>query len=505
MMKGHLFRMLSPKDLTQILHMVGATSSKPEDIEKPTGDAAVGMLQHVTEFAYDLEVQQLKQTIKPQVAQAHHAEIYDEVMDVVTIFKLSQQLAHINGLDDFSWKDIWDPQPKRFRAILSGLINFCRYKDQQTVVIQQLKNEFQQLDSTRLGVAADADQLAQEVVAARAKNTEELPQMYAAETAALEARNSLERVQKQKQTFDRVVAEADGRLKACKDKAADNQVRISQLCEEQAQLNGQVAESPEGLQQEIQELKSSHRQRKAFVDDKGDEKRQRSMRDQVMTEVQKHIEALAVTLDKITTTTSRVEAAREKTKVAREGLSDLRRKSETQKADRVELEEQVRALQADIERASQVHAEKELELDARRQRALQKHQELMAKRTDEERAYHELQGERLKLEGELKQERRKFQAQRAELHRQRKTIQDDREAYAQGIDKLLQTSHGAEVLGSYSSQDAVAASPPAPHTFRSPGKHLRSPARSPGRALAGFRSPLGGPRIGRQPLMSPEL
>lgn len=315
--------------------------------------------------------------------------------------------------------------------------------------------------------------------------------MWEAENKAQEARNVVERLQKQRQAADRVVEDAEARLRVCKERAADDQLRITQLRDEQTQLKGQVAESPEGLEQEIEELKAALRQKRAFVESKEDEKRQRAARDRVLGEVQGHLEVLAETLDKATSSATRVEAAREKNRAAHEELTDLHKAAESQKAERAELEEQVRALQADIERAKDLHVEKERELDARRQLALQKHQEVQAKRTDEERAYYALQGQRLELESELKQKRRKFQAQRAELERQLQACQHDREAYAQSIDKLLQTGHGVETFGPYPRQE-IAASPPPRQTLRSPGKHLRSPARSPGRSLAGFRSPLGG-------------
>jgi kinetochore protein Nuf2 len=471
--------------------MVGANGSTPEVLEKPSGEAAMGMYQHVAEFAYDLEVQQLKSQIKPQLSQSHHADIYDEVIDIVTVFKLSQQLAYINGLDDFNWKDIWEPQAKRLRAIFSGLVNFCRYKDQQTVVITSLKSEVQTLDTSRLELLNAFQQRERELTAARAQHSEELPAMWDAENKAQEIRCVVERLQKQRQSADRVLEEAEASLKMCKDRAANNQQRISQLREEQAQLKDQVAESPEGLEQEIQELRTSLHQKRDFVEGKGDEKRQRNVRDQVLAKVHGHLEALAEILDKTTSAASRAEAAREKTRVSQEELSDFRRAAESQRAERAELEEQVRALQTDIEHAQQRHEDKVAELDARRQLALQKQQEMHAKRTDEERAYHALQGQRLELEAELKQERRKLQAQCAELQRQRQTSQHDREAYSQSIDRLLQTG-GVEALGPHPRLDFAAASPPPLQKLRSPGKHLRSPARSPGRALAGFRSPLGG-------------
>lgn len=35
-----------------------------------------------------------------------YPEIYDEAMDVLTVFKLSRQLALINLVDDFNFKDM---------------------------------------------------------------------------------------------------------------------------------------------------------------------------------------------------------------------------------------------------------------------------------------------------------------------------------------------------------------------------------------------------------------
>jgi kinetochore protein Nuf2 len=508
MMRKYQFRILPAKDLAQLLQKIGATGATPELIEKPSCEAAVNWLQHVTEFAYGLEVQQLKaQLIKPQLVHQLHsaAEIYDEVIDTVIIFKLAQQLAYINGVEDFSWRDLWEPQTKKFKAILSGLINFCRYKDQQTAVITDLKTEVQALDTARLELVEVNQQREQELTGARSQHSEELPAMFEAEQKAQEARNLNDRLQKQRQIADRVVEEAESRLRTCKERAADNQQRTSQLREEQGQLRDQVAESPEGLEQEIQELRVLLGSKRAFVEDKDDEKRQRAVRDHALTKVQDNLVALAEALDKATAAANRAQAAREKTRREQEELADLRRAAESQAAETAELEDQVRALQADIERGEQVHLEKEQALNARRQVALQKHEELQAKRTDEERAYHTLQQQRLELEVELKQERRKHQAQCAELQRHRQNSQHEREAYAQSVDQLLmQSCHGGDaLLSSYPHQgsaDGLKSSAPR-QSLKSPvGKRLRSPAaRSPGRqAIAGFKSPLG--RL----LMSPE-
>lgn len=87
-----------------------------ENIERPGADNAMAFFNALAEFAYDMDSQQVKAQMPAGIL---YPEIYDEAMDVLTVFKLSRQLAMINLVDDFNFKDFWDPISKRFRALLS--------------------------------------------------------------------------------------------------------------------------------------------------------------------------------------------------------------------------------------------------------------------------------------------------------------------------------------------------------------------------------------------------
>eukprot|EP00929_Paragymnodinium_shiwhaense_P015962 TRINITY_DN124061_c0_g1_i1.p1 TRINITY_DN124061_c0_g1~~TRINITY_DN124061_c0_g1_i1.p1 ORF type:complete len:502 (+),score=196.69 TRINITY_DN124061_c0_g1_i1:83-1588(+) len=489
MMKGNLFKMVTPKEIAQVLNAVGMHAAAASQIEQPTPEATAAMFQALSEFSYDMDVPSVK--AQAQMPGLQHAEIYDEAMDVLIIFKLSRQLAFVNGLDDFSWKDVWEPSAKRLRAVLSGFVNFCRYKEAQTFMITSLKEDVQALDTQRLDLVDKCDQVQQELGAANAQHQEELPSMWAAETEVQNSRSSLERLQKQRQGADRVLEDEESKLKAKKEKISERSDLLRQLQEQRADLQGQIAESPKGLEQEIEELQVCLRQKKAFVEERGDEKRARTQRDQALARVNNHLQGYVEVLDVGAQLGEKVSGAADAAKKAREELAALQKASEAKLSEEAELEERVRQIQLETERANEVHDARIGEFEARRQAALQQNQAIVEKRTEEQKRYHSLQAEREKLEGEIAAERRAHEAEMAELLSQERKIFEAAEVYADGMESLLQSYGGAEVLPSrtevvfpprsrapQATDYRIACSPSPAKSLRSPAAD-RHPARSP--------------------------
>merc|ERR1719238_1027473 len=158
------------------------------------------------------------QLVKARAAEAQHVgqcmEIFDEAMDAISIFKLARELASINRVEDFSMKDIWDPQAKRLRAVLSGMINFCRYKESQTNVITSMKQEVQALDSIRLDLVDKSNAIGHELAEAQAQHSAELQDMYTAENEMQEAQNMVDKLNKQKNAADKLFETAETKLES---------------------------------------------------------------------------------------------------------------------------------------------------------------------------------------------------------------------------------------------------------------------------------------------------
>merc|ERR1740117_3073 len=152
-----------------------------------------------------------------------------------------------------------------------------------------------------------------------------------------EATNTVDKLQKQKNTADKIHESADTKLQAAKEKLAENEKRAEQLRDNIASLQEQVAESPEGLEQEVQELQLAIRQQKARVEEKSDEKRARAQRVQVLGRLNCNTDKYKESLEKVGHAAAVQAAACDRTRGARNELTTMRGSLEARRAEELEL------------------------------------------------------------------------------------------------------------------------------------------------------------------------
>jgi len=489
MMKGFAFKLLPPKDIVGVLNMIGGIhpAVTGENIDRPLPENAFAFFSALSEFAYDMDAQQVKAAMPGVIA---HPEIYDEAMDVLTVFKLSRQLAMINLVDDFNFKDFWEPGSKRFRAILSGFINFCRYKEAKVIVITEMKEDVQALDGQRLELVDQMHKVDGELAAAQERHNAELHDMWTAENEAAEAKTTVEKLTKTRHAADRVVESAEKNLHSAKEQCTQSEQRIEQLREQVSSLQGQIAESPEGLEKEIKELQDGVRQQKAWLEEKAGERRARKERDQILGRLVSHVENYREELNRVQQSATASKNAHNRTEAARDELANLRQMLEARRQEELDFEQSIKSVTADTERTKQAHAERMEQLEVRRQEALAQHQELAAKRSEEHKQLQVLQSQRLELEAEVAQARRAHEAEMSELHSQRKAVLETAESYNQSLEALLQlhSSGGLEAAakGPLASPDVLAQQrrrvlcSPSPARAAAEQKLLMSPPPLPG-------------------------
>jgi kinetochore protein Nuf2 len=444
MSKGYKYKVLAPKEIAKLLSTLGNQSILPPAIEQPTAEGAAGMYQTLVECAYSTDVQSVKSMANLPI----HDElihIYDEAMNIVTTFELAKQLTQINSVSDFSFKDIWEPEAKRLRIVFSGIINFLRYKEQQTIITRSLKEDVQMLDTRRLELVGNLNGLEQELAGADAQYQEELPALIAAESDAQHARKNLERVQKNREVAERANEVYEAEKKAQQTKVTEKQRFITQLRDEESDLQGQIAEDPQGLEQDIQDLQGTHQQKKACVEDKVNEKRAKAQRDQALGRVVSQLEGYKEVLDKAAKETANAEAAAARLQKVRDDHSKSISMQEARRTTRLDLEERIRSMQNEIESSKSLHAEREQHIRNQNNCVLQQHQDLLQKRSKEQQEYHALQTEKEKVEAAVASEKRAHDEAMADMLGQEQAMIGGVEAYTQGIEALLQAQGGPKV------------------------------------------------------------
>lgn len=443
MMKGFAFKVLGAKDVANVLTMIGVHPAvTAETIDKPTGEQAMNILQRVAEFAFDMETAQVKSQVTGCV---QHAEIYDEAMDVITVFKLAKQLAMINMVDDFNIKDIWEPSSgKRFRAILSGVINFCRYKEAKVIVITGMKEDLHAMDYTRLELIEKTGQAERELTSAQEQHSSELQAMWSAENEFQEAKGQVDKLTKQKSSADRVVEETEGHRDTARERLAQGAERMAHNKEKVESLRDQVSEAPEGIEAEIEELTTEVRKQKESLEEKGAERRGRHQRDQVLGKLLGNLESYRDEIAKLDQAVASAAAAKDHHGASKDELTSLKQALEARRTEEGDVQQGLKQVQSELERSKQAHEERMQQLELRRQTALEQHRELQAKRTEEQKQNHVLQAQRLALEAEVAAFRRAHEADMNELHAQQKVLFDSSEAYSMNVDTLLAHGHATD-------------------------------------------------------------
>jgi len=435
MMKGFAFKVLPPKDIVSVLSMMGVHPVATQDhIDRPTSANAAAFFNALAEFAYDMEAQHVKAQMPEDV---HFPEIYDEAVDALMVFKLSRQLAMINLVDDFNIRDIWDPIPKRFRALLSGMINFCRYKESKVIVITGMKEDVQSLDNDRLMLVDRLNQADTELAAAQERHNAELHDMWTAENEVAAAKAVVDKLTRSRTYADRVVEDSEKNVAAAKEKKQELDQRSEQLRDQVEALQEQVAESPEGLEKEIEDLQTGVRQQKSWLEEKANERRSRALRDQILSKLATHVEGYHGELVRLQKADTSAQVAKRRTIAAKDDLATLSLKLAAKEQEATELEQAVQNVVADTERAKKSQVEKMQQLEVRRQAALEQHKNLQAKRSEEQKQMNLLQSQRMELEAEFASRRRAHEAEMSELRAKKEAVLENAEAYSQSVEGLI--------------------------------------------------------------------
>lgn len=447
MLKGFAFKVLTPKDIAKVVSALGSMSNgthspaTPDSIDKPTAETAASVIQLLAEYAYDMEMQHVKfSTHMPGVPQ--NAEIYEEALDVLSVFRCARQLALINHVEDFNFKDLWDPSSKRYRAVLSALINFCRYKESREAAFHGMKEELHTIDSTRLELRAKTSHMEEELAQSEERHNQILTDVLYVEQEIQQARAEVDQRLREKQSADRVVDDLEAMKTSARGKVEDIESQIAASREQVKDMQGQIADNPAGIAKEIEEQQASVLQLRAQLAETGDEKRSRLLRHQELTKLTATFNSHKEELDRVRQVADCATAAMLRTASAQEELAALTTSLDCLRNETAELESGVTQVTEEIGRDNLAHAERLPALEVRRQRAQAQLEELQEKRTEEQTQHQEMQAERHSLELELETARRVFESEINDFQVELGVAMERRTRYEQQVDVLMSEYRG---------------------------------------------------------------
>ncbi|KAK5107602.1 hypothetical protein LTR62_000996 [Meristemomyces frigidus] len=257
---GDAFMQLSDGEIAGCISDIGI-SFTVEDINKPNPQ----QIQRIFEWFAELLTNTTREIVAPAMKAASEEMYGDDADRIFTpdtrelmgFFITMRKLLFECGIKDFTFSDLYRPTRPRLLKIFSYIINFIRFRESQTSIIDEhynsselTKNKIEQLYLSN----QEQDEKLQEMQQNR-KNVEQAikdkeRQSQELKTRLLELKAAQERVQ---QKFERV-KEEDKRMKMV---LVDRTTSVMTTRQEANKLRPYTEQSPAVLEQSLRDLKAS--------------------------------------------------------------------------------------------------------------------------------------------------------------------------------------------------------------------------------------------------------
>ncbi|GAX76844.1 hypothetical protein CEUSTIGMA_g4290.t1 [Chlamydomonas eustigma] len=214
-------------------------------LSKPTYEAIRPVFEQLVIELTGVTREELMQPVFTAMDAFEYPELHDESIPCFNFFRQLSKLMLACGVKDFSWRDVFKPEPLRLKRNLSAIINFCKYRDEKVYAFEQM--------GERLAALAKEADAAEDV---RAKNASELRRLTAekaqqqqdvfrveAEDQEVTQRNVM--LNKQQATLQAEVRTLKQAVNQASDAASQAKFDLQAMEQEGQQLRDQVVQSPE--------------------------------------------------------------------------------------------------------------------------------------------------------------------------------------------------------------------------------------------------------------------
>jgi kinetochore protein Nuf2 len=141
-MSENLFQRMSNEylfptlDLTEIQLVLEELEIQYDNLKKPT-------------FTIVTVYEQLLHMITSYSVSIQENELLQDSTQFIQFYLKLNNIMRVCGIHNFTLKDLLEPTPKRTRIILSGIINFCKFRQEKIDLFEKLQQHSELMQSKR--------------------------------------------------------------------------------------------------------------------------------------------------------------------------------------------------------------------------------------------------------------------------------------------------------------------------------------------------------------------
>lgn len=186
-----------------------------------------------------------------------HPDLQIDSISLVAFYRLVLRLMLEVGIEDFSLRDLIKPEYPRLRIILSAIINFAKFREEQLAVFEELSQRSEDALEQRAKLGKRQEELLARIASIKSKRKEQEPAVNSIRGEMAEMLQMLRDLKRDQTALSSSLDSLKSLKQESTEKLAQIQFLLGNIKQECNKLKSRVVHSPEKLLQIIAEMNAS--------------------------------------------------------------------------------------------------------------------------------------------------------------------------------------------------------------------------------------------------------
>eukprot|EP00742_Colponemidia_sp_Colp-10_P006056 GILJ01006481.1.p1 GENE.GILJ01006481.1~~GILJ01006481.1.p1 ORF type:complete len:504 (+),score=106.93 GILJ01006481.1:73-1512(+) len=225
-----------------------------EELAKPEYQVMKEVYQSMVEICTEVSKEDLRQIQFHGMDYLPHPELHEDSVPTLAFFRQLQRLMSAAGFGDVGMQDVFKPDPKRTRKILSAIINFAKFREERLYAFQEITKKTDVLNEDKQKLMEENARLSNELAALRAQREAEMPAIVQATKENDALVSEIEKLNHDQVGVKGECAELKDNINRLDDKLNNDKFLIVNVKQDIATIRSQIVQSPQKLTKMLQDL-----------------------------------------------------------------------------------------------------------------------------------------------------------------------------------------------------------------------------------------------------------
>lgn len=191
------------------------------------------------------------------VESLEHPDLHIDSINLISFYRLIMKLMVEIGIEDFSLRDLIRPEAPRLRLILSAVINFAKFREEQLSVFEEFSRRGEEAAEQRDKLARRQDELTAKIGHIKSKFQQEESTVLALREESAKMLQNLRELKKEQMALSSALEGLKAQKQEASERMAQVQFLLGNTKQECNKLKSRIVHSPEKLLQIIAEMNAS--------------------------------------------------------------------------------------------------------------------------------------------------------------------------------------------------------------------------------------------------------